>query len=588
MKNNSSKKTSMHKPFLFFITLMLTAHVFSQAPKETSFFPSKNYPKGYFTYPIDARVSLSGNFGELRTNHYHMGLDMRSDQAENRPVKAAADGYIARVSVASGGFGRAIYINHPNDLTTVYGHLNDFYPELENYLKEQQYKQQSWSTSIDLSPNQFPVKKGKFIAYSGNTGGSGGPHLHFEIRDTKTDKVLNPLLFDLPIADNIPPTIARLAMYDRCFSTYSQSPKNIPIKKVGANYSAIQNVVTVNTDKVSFGITASDKQAGSGFSNGIYESIIYLNGVPLTGFQLDSIDYNETRYLNAHIDYKTRAEGGPYIQHLSRLPGYPEGFYKDFNGDGVIELEDDKVHDVKIVVKDANGNSTALDFKIKKGLITETGEKDRSASFYETREFHPGFVNVFENEQLHLFLSPAALYDSVSFNYVQRLSTSADAYSNVYSVFSGLIPVHDAFTIKIKPTKNIPDSLTGRMLIKRTWKGKTDVAPAKKEGDWYSSSFRTFGDFELIADNNPPIIGGVANGANLSQSKSIVFTPKDDNGIRSFRAEVDGKWLRFTNDKGRNFIYLFDGMVPRGKHTMKITVEDLAGNVAERVIDFTR
>ena len=587
MKNNSSKKVTIHKPFLFFITLLLSLNLFSQAEKEPALFPPKNHPRGYFTYPIDARISLSGNFGELRTNHYHMGLDMRSDQAENRRVKAAADGYIARVSVASGGFGRAIYINHPNGLTTVYGHLNDFYPDLEKYLKEQQYAQESWAISLDLSPEQFPVKKGQFIAFSGNTGGSAGPHLHFEIRNTDNDKVLNPLLFNLPIGDNSPPTIARLYMYDRCVSTYSQSPKHLPIKAVGTNYTTTQNVVTVNTDKISFGISANDKQTGSNFSNGIFESVIYLNGLPLTGFQMDSIDYTETRYLNAHIDYKTRAGGGPYIQHLSRLPGYPIGFYTEFNGDGVIELEDDKVHDVKIVVKDANGNKTSLNFKIKKGLITETGGNN-SDSFYEMREFHPGYVNVFENEEFHVYLSPETLYDSVAFNPVQKKSTAADSYSDIHSVLSGLIPAHNAFKVKIKPNRDIPDSLQGKVLMKRHWNGRTEVSPAKKEGDWYVSSFRAFGDFELIVDNEPPVIGGFSNGANLSQSRSIVFTPRDNNGIRSFRAEVNGQWLRFTNDKGRSFIYTFDEMVPKGKHTMKVRVEDLAGNIAERVIEFTR
>lgn len=587
MKNNSSKKVSIHKPFLFFITLLISLHLFSQATKEPSLFPPKNHPRGYFTYPIDARISLSGNFGELRTNHYHMGLDMRSDQAENRRVLAAADGYIARISVASGGFGRAIYINHPNGLTTVYGHLNDYYPALEKYLKDQQYQKESWAISLDLTPDQFPVKKGQFIAFSGNTGGSAGPHLHFEIRNTQNDKVLNPLLFNFPIGDNSPPTIARLYMFDRCFSTYSQSPKHLPIKKVGANYTTTQNVVTVNTDKVSFGITANDRQTGSNFNNGIFESVIYFNELPLTGFQMDSIDYNETRYLNAHIDYKTRAGGGPYIQHLSRLPGYADGFYTEFNGNGVIELEDDKIHEVKIVVKDAHGNSTSLDFKIKKGLITETGGDD-SDVFYQSREFHPGYVNVFENEELHVYLPPTTLYDSVAFDPFQKKSTSADSYSNIHSVLSGLIPAHNAFTIKIKPVKYIPDSLMGKVLMKRSWNGRTEVSAAKKEGDWYVSSFRTFGDFELIVDDEPPVIGGFANGANLSQSRSIVFTPRDNNGIRSFRAEVDGKWLRFTNDKGRNFIYIFDEMVPRGKHTMKVRVEDLAGNVAERVIEFTR
>ncbi|MEO6681710.1 MAG: peptidoglycan DD-metalloendopeptidase family protein [Ginsengibacter sp.] len=579
----------MHKPFLFFISLLLSFQIFSQAPKETTLFTPKNYPKGYFVYPIEARVSLSGNYGELRTNHFHMGLDMRSDQVENRRVIAAADGYISRISIGAFGFGRAIYINHPNGLTTLYGHLNDFYPALEKYVKDQQYTQETWAISFDLTPDLFQVKKGQFIAYSGNTGGSAGPHLHFEIRKTINDKVLNPLLFGLLIQDNIPPTISRLYMYDRCFSTYSKAPIHLPIKQTGANYTTVQNVITVNTDKISFGISANDKQGGSNFNNGIYESIIYFNGLPLTGFQMDSVDYNETRYLNAHIDYKTRAGGGPYIQHLSRLPGYPEGVYRDFNSDGVIELDDDSVHEVRIVVKDAHGNSTSLNFKIKKGLITETGNPNKSELFYNAREFHPGYVNVFENEELHVYLTPEALYDSIAFIPTQKASTDPNSYSNIHTVFSGLIPVQDAFTIKIKPTKFISDSLKDKVLIKRTWNGKTEVSQATKEGEWYTSSFRTFGDFELIVDNEAPVIGGFANGANLSQSRSIIFTPRDNNNsIRKFRAEVNGQWLRFTNDKGRNFIYTFDEMIPKGKHTMRVIVEDLAGNVAERVIEFTR
>jgi murein DD-endopeptidase MepM/ murein hydrolase activator NlpD len=575
---------TLHKPFLFFCSLFFFCSSYAQL------FPVKNYPKNYFIYPVEARIGLAANFGELRPNHYHMGLDCRTDQAENKIVKAAADGFISRVSIAPFGFGRAIYISHPNGMTTVYGHLNNFFPELEKYVKDQQYKKQSWEISIDLSSQLFPVKKGQFIAYSGNTGGSQGPHCHFEIRDTKTDEVLNPLLFNFPIPDNVPPTILRLAMYDRCKSTYSQSPKLFTLKKENGRYTTVEKVITVHTDKISFGISADDKVSGSNNPNGIYEAVIYMDGQPLSGFQLDKISYDETRYLNAHIDYKTRAAGGPYIEHLSRLPGYPEKVYKDFNGDGVIELTDDAPHSVRIEVKDPAGNTSVLDFTIKKGLIIETRPKAIPASYSDKQQFQPGFVNIFENEDLQVVLSPQVLYDSVVFNWSKKAAVSNESYSDVFSMLSGLIPAQEAFTVKIKANKPVDESTGAKMLMKRTLGPKTEVVKASREGDWFVAKFKTFGNFELIADQEPPVItGGFAANADLRQVSRIVFVPKDNNDeIVNFRAELDGKWLRFTNDKGRSYIYVFDEMCAPGKHELTISVEDLAGNKTTKTYPFTR
>ncbi len=570
-----------HKLYLF--SIFLLAHSLASA----QVFPVRNYPRDYFIYPVKGvRISLAANFGELRPNHYHMGLDCRTDQAVNKTVVAAADGYIARISVAPLGFGQAIYINHPNGLTTVYGHLNRFFDALEDYVISQQYAQETWAINLEFRPDQFPVKKGQFIALSGSTGGSAGPHVHFEIRDTKTDKVLNPLLFNLPVPDKVPPTIVRLYMYDRCKSTYSQTPLHIPIRYLGnGKYVAVQKLITVHTDKISFGITANDKQSFSHNPNGIYEGILYVDNQPQNGFRIDSISYDETRYVNAHIDYKTRAAGGPYIEHLSRLPGYPQGVYTDFRNDGVIDMKDDLIHPVRIVVRDADGNTSVLEFNIQKGLIRETGEKGDPN---DPNEFKPGMVNIFEDNQVQLYLNPDALYDSVRFFHRVKDAVSKEAVSPVVSVLSGLIPVESFFTIRLKASRPVSDP--GKVLVRRSWKGKSEVVKATRDGDWYSSKFRAFGDFELVVDNEPPVIkGGFANHANLSKSRSIVFVPEDNFGeIKNFRAELDGKWLRFTNDKGRSFIYHFDEHCSRGAHKLVVSVEDEAGNRTERTYFFTR
>ncbi len=190
------KQPIMKQAVLKLLLLFIYCSAFSQI------FSPKNYPKHYFRDPLNIPISLAGNFGELRPNHYHMGLDIRTEKRENLPVYAAADGYIARIKIEPAGFGQAIYIVHPNGYTTLYAHLNSFYPQLATYIKQQQYNRQTWRLQVDLPPNLFTVKKGELIAFSGSTGGSQAPHLHFEIRRSSDDVNLNPMLFGFAIPDN--------------------------------------------------------------------------------------------------------------------------------------------------------------------------------------------------------------------------------------------------------------------------------------------------------------------------------------------------------------------------------------------------
>src|SRR5450432_2137572 len=332
-------------------------------------FPATAYPRDYFRDPLDIPITLAANFGELRPNHYHMGLDIRTQKKVNLPVFAAADGYVAYVKIEPAGFGQAIYIHHPNGYTTLYAHLNKFYPALAAYISQQQYRLESWQVFLNIPPGLFPVRKGDFIAYSGSTGGSEGPHLHFEIRRTSDDTNLNPLLFGLPVPDSVPPVILRLAVYDRGRSVYEQSPRILPVRKgATASYLIEPGLIKLASSRISFALSAFDTQSGSANPNGIYQAVLYEDEQPVIGFQMDNISYDHTRDINAHIDYRTREKGGPFLQHLSRLPGYSSpSIYRSFrNGsgaDGVLDLSDGLSHAIRIEVKDSYGNVSALKYQ---------------------------------------------------------------------------------------------------------------------------------------------------------------------------------------------------------------------------------
>ncbi|MEO5995617.1 MAG: M23 family metallopeptidase [Chitinophagaceae bacterium] len=546
---------------------------------------SKGYPKGYFRDPLDLPINLSGNFGELRPGHFHMGLDIKTLARVNQTVHAAADGYIARVKIEPAGFGRAIYINHPNGFTTLYAHLNDFSPALETYVKKQQYRQEAWRVFLDIPPGLFPVKKGDFIAFSGTTGGSQAPHLHFEIRRTFDDVNLNPLLFGLPLQDNTKPVILRMAMYDRSKSTYEQSPKLIPLKRSANGYATLPPVILSTSRKVSFAITAFDTHTGSTNANGIYEAWLYDNDQLVSGFQMDNISYNQTRYINAHIDFKTRANGGSFLQHLSVLPGYLNSIYTKVKGDGVIDISDGAVHSIKIVVKDAYGNTSEL-----LTAVRFTGAGSTTLPI-PGKMFYPLMLDIYENNDCEFYMGENCLYDSVHVKYARTVSSNPALLSAVHSIGASYIPLQDFMVVRIKPLHVVTPDQARHVVMQRFAGSEQDVEKVEWQNDWASAKFRDFGSFQLVLDEQPPVIIpiGFVNGANLGKAGRIAFTIYDNLKVfKNFRAELDGKWLRFTNDKGRTFIYIFDEMCFPGQHTLKISVEDEAGNSATENYQFTR
>lgn len=576
--------------FLLTISLFYTLSASAQKP---------DYPKNYFRWPVNLDPQIQANMGELRNNHWHMGLDVRTNAKENQPVYAAAGGYIAAIGVRASSFGRFIIINHPNGLSTLYAHLNDFFPELENYVREQQRKNESWAIELKFTPDQFPVVKSDFIAYSGNTGGSQGPHLHFEIFDTKSEKRLNPLLFDFSLTDNIPPSILKLAVYDRSKSVYEQSPLFFSVKKTDSGYFIPKKPeIKTGLSKMSFAIQAVDRMNSSGSDDGIYAAQINLDSVPQVKFVIDSINYSETRYMNAQIDYKYRYNGGGWLQHVSRLPGDFGGVYKEMAGSGVIELNDTLPHQITIQIWDAYGNSSHLDFMIRH----DDSLSKEDNGYADTKMFAPAIENNIIKSSFETRLPATCIYDSVPVWYAQTGSGGYNAVSDAFSIGNFACPVQDPLTVSLKNNRSITTEQQNKLVIVRKERKETQIKKATCENGWIMAPFGDFGTFQAFLDLTPPSVNAPGKGdtINLSAASRIVFTPHDNYSVKKLSAYVfscskdstgyhcsddslsEKKWLRFTNDKSRNWIYHFDENIPYGVHLLQVVVEDIVGNTTTR------
>lgn len=539
-----------------------------------------NYPQNYFRNPLNIPMQLAANFGAVRTNHFHMGLDLRTNSQENLSVVAAADGYVSRIKIERYGFGNAVYITHPNGFTTVYAHLNKYFDKLDEYVKEKQYRDEKWEQDITFQPGQFPVTKGQLIALSGNTGGSAGPHLHFEIRDTKTEECLNPLLFGFNIPDSVTPIISGLYWYDRRFSTYEPGANGITVKKDGNAYTT--DVVRVNSPMISFGIKAVDK-ANQGFNLGIYKAELLMDGKLIYGFSIDKVSYDDTRYLNGCIDYTKFIIDKVGIQHLSLLPGMKLQNYSEPNLSGIINLQDENIHNIEIVLKDVKGNTSRLTTKVQ---LSNTGSGITSSG----KTILPNEGKTMTTENAEINFSKNALYDAVNFNMYEKNSNEGNAVSNTIVLQNPYIPVHDFYTLKIKPNRKLTKDEKDKVVVLFNYGSDKDAVKAKWNGDQAEARFNRLGTAELILDNGlPSVSSGWKEGAVVSGSTLRLKGSTKVGDIVSFRAELDGKWLRFARVKN-DFVYIFDEKCPKGSgsHTLKVTTINSAGNNNTQTFTFQR
>jgi len=544
--------------------LLLAIPVFSQV----------NYPKDYFKSPLDIPLSLSGSFGELRSNHFHTGLDFKTQQKQGLNVYASADGYVSRIKISTFGYGKAIYITHPNGFTTVYGHLKKASPAIEGYIRDNHYKEETYEIEMFPKPGDLPVKQGELIALSGNSGGSGGPHLHFEFRDTQSEKPINPMLFgfDTLIKDTKRPAITTLMAYPVGEnSTVNQSLQPITLNlSLQADGSYVSEKVAVN-GKVGFGISAYDMFDFNYNKNGLFKVQSFLNGNPNFGYQFDTFAFDESRYINALLDFYRFKKMGVRIQRLFMTNPYPLSVIKTDENLGVIEVKPNLANNYRIEVSDFNNNKVVVNVPIQYSPIAPTiaGNVKKTDYFLKAKN-----DNIYKKDNMSVFVPAGTFYDDfyLNFDVKDEILTFHDESVAVHSNFTVTIE-NNAFTAEEKEKMFIA-SMEGKRLSYNFTKIKDSV---------FTAYTKNLGKFVLAKDTTAPRISSVniAEGKWLSKQNNLQLTISDNlSGIKSYNGYLNGKWVLFEYDyKTKTIIHEFDEkFLVEGRNDLKVVVTDNVGN----------
>jgi murein DD-endopeptidase MepM/ murein hydrolase activator NlpD len=534
---------------------------------------SNTVPTGYFRSPVTIPIYLSGSFGELRTNHFHSGLDIKTFAKEGYPIIAIADGYVARLRVEPYGFGNAIYLAHPNGYQSVYAHLREFNPKIKRLAKEIQYAKRSFEIDEGFSMfNAIKVKKGDTIAFSGNTGSSGGPHLHFELRNANGDIALNPLDYGIKIEDTIHPSFTYLWLYPKQNGKVNgnKSPLRVPLRYLNGAY--VPSIPLSVEGKIGFGFEGYDKHNGSGNHNGVNYVSLSINKSLIFQANITNIDFAKTKYINSYIDYSEKIQHRRVVQKNFVDDGNYLNVYKNVQNQGFYHFNDDAEYDLELEIKDALGNASKLQAKIKSSTPQPYTPIALDGTIFDFAS-----SNTFTQEDFKLEVPSHALYDTILFEYL-TLDKPAYGLSKIYCIHNNTIPLHKPinFGIKVDPNDAL---IREKGIIKSTTGGS---AGGNYINGWLYGTSKTFGNFYITVDTIPPAIRPItiSEGKNMQLNSGIMVKISDNlSGIKSFEGYIDGKWVLMEWDgKTGRLTHHFDELTGQGKHNFKLIVTDYKNN----------
>nr|WP_297307509.1 M23 family metallopeptidase [uncultured Flavobacterium sp.] len=538
-----------------------------------SFLYAQDYPRDFFIKPFDIDLNVTGSFGELRYNHFHSGIDLGTNRKIGIPVFAPADGEVVRIHINEKGYGKALYIKHPNGFTTVYGHLNSYGDFIEKYVKESQYKEKSYTIESFPLKGVLNVQKGQIIGYVGNTGSSAGPHLHYEIRDTQTEEILNPLLFGMNdwIVDTENPIINSLLVYplnDEAVINGVDFPLILSFQKQREGVYMSQKLNAKG--EIGFAVNAYDIMNNRYSKNGIYQIETFLNGSKIYQVVFDRFHFDETRNINVFIDYERLSLTKDRFQKLFKKFNYDLSLIKHEKNQGRISVQEGDSYNYKIVISDFHNNQTVINIPINYNAIP-----------IEKSQMKNENLKKIDSKRDYIFQDKNATVEWNALTFYEDCDLDLRLEENQVFLHKDIIPLDKNISIEFDLTNT--EIKPEKAFIALVNSGSTSYFYTRKNANVLSTRTRSLGNYKVLEDFDPPVIKpiNVFENNKYTENDVLVFEVYDNlSGIKQIDGYINDQWVLFEYEyKDKQIKHqLKDGIATSGKNKLVLNVSDNVGN----------